>query len=381
MSRFRWSPYVPVAVRRARAMKKVQALRKNGVCVQPIEIEGRKIARTFWGEAWCRHLEQFSDFENRLPRGRTYVRNGSVCHLEIQPGTIQAMVSGSELYNVTIRINKLPSKKWKDVKGRCAGRIGSLLELLQGRLSKGVMEVVTDPGTGLFPLPKEIGLDCSCPDRAVMCKHVAAVLYGVGARLDQEPALLFLLRGVNEEELIAAGTDAAATVDETPGPGRIAEGDLSELFGIDMAEEATEAEAPVDEGSVETGPSARVAENAPAPEKTLGQRLAGARRRKKKAAAGQAAGRPKRQASSRRLNKEKTSADRTVTGKEVARLRKRFAMTQGQFARLLGVSPPSVGNWEKRKGRLNLQARTQRAWDRARALTRKEAWARLDDAG
>ena len=381
MSRFRWSPYVPVAVRRARAMKKVQAMRKKGVCVQPIEIEGRKIARTFWGEAWCRHLERFSDFENRLPRGRTYVRNGSVCHLEIQRGRIQAMVSGSALYDVTIRIDKLPSKKWRDVKGRCAGRIGSLLELLQGRLSKGVMEVVTDPLTGLFPLPKEIGLTCSCPDWAVMCKHVAAVLYGVGARLDREPALLFLLRGVNEEELITAGADAAATVGEARGTGRIAEGDLSELFGIDMAEEATEAEVPVNEGPAETGPGARVPKNAPVPEKTLGERLAAARRRKAEAGTKRAAGRPKRQASSRRSNQEKASAERTVTGKEVARLRKRFAMTQGQFARLLGVSPPSVGSWEKRTGRLNLQARNRQAWEQVQALTKKEAWARLDEKG
>jgi uncharacterized Zn finger protein/DNA-binding XRE family transcriptional regulator len=362
-------------------MKKVQAMRRKGVCVQPIEIEGRKIARTFWGEAWCRHLERFSDFENRLPRGRTYVRNGSVCHLEIQRGRIRAMVSGSELYDVTIRIDKLPSKKWRDVKGCCAGRIGSLLELLQGRLSKGVMEVVTDPQTGLFPLPEEIGLACSCPDWAVMCKHVAAVLYGVGARLDQEPALLFLLRGVNEEELITAGADAAATVGEARGTGRIAEGDLSELFGIDMAEEATEAEAPVDEGPAETGPGARVPKNAPAPEKTLGERLAAARRRKAGAGTRRAAGRPRRKASSRRPNREKPAADRTVTGKEVARLRKRFAMTQGQFARLLGVSPPSVGNWEKRRGRLNLQARTRQAWEQARALTKKEAWARLGKKG
>jgi len=381
MSRFRWSPYVPVAVRRARAMKKVQAMRKKGVCVQPIEIEGRKIARTFWGEAWCRHLERFSDFENRLPRGRTYVRNGSVCHLEIQRGRIQAMVSGSALYDVTIRIDKLPSKKWQDVKGRCAGRIGSLLELLQGRLSKGVMEVVTDPQAGLFPLPEEIGLTCSCPDWAVVCKHVAAVLYGVGARLDREPALLFLLRGVNEEELITAGADAAATVGEARGTGRIAEEDLSELFGIDMAEEATEAEAPVDQGPAETGPSARVPKNAPVREKTLGERLAAARRRKTESGTKRAAGRPKRQASSPRRNQEKPSADRTVTGKEVARLRKRFAMTQGQFARLLGVSNPCVGNWERKKGPLNLQARTRQAWEQTQALTKKEAWARLDEKG
>ncbi len=379
MSWFRWSPYVPVAVRRAKAVKKMQALRRKGVSVKPIEIEGRKIARTFWGEAWCSHLEQFSDFENRLPRGRTYVRNGSVCHLEIRQGEVRAMVSGSELYNVTISIRKLPSKKWQDVKGRCAGRIGSLLELLQGRLSKGVMEVVTDPQTGLFPLPKEIKLACSCPDWAVMCKHVAAVLYGVGARLDQEPALLFLLRGVNEEELITAGTDAAAGVGEARGAARIAEGDLSEMFGIDMAEEAQNTKSSVDRGPVKSKPASRSGKVRPAGEKTLGERLAAARRRNKEAPAGRAAAKPKPQAVSRRQKVAAGPKDRGVTGKDIARLRNRFAMTQGQFARLLGVSPPSVSKWEKRKGRLNLHTRTQSACEHARTLTKKEAWARLDD--
>ena len=169
-----------------RAMKKMDALRKKGVDIQPVEIDGRKIAKTFWGEAWCDHLESFSDFENRLPRGRTYVRNGSVCHLAIAKGQIEAKVSGSELYNVKVDIKTLPGKKWTAIKGRCSGQIGSLLELLQGRLSDHVMEVVTDRKEGLFPLPGEMSFKCSCPDWAVMCKHVAAVLYGVGARLDTQ---------------------------------------------------------------------------------------------------------------------------------------------------------------------------------------------------
>src|SRR5271157_4083699 len=134
-----WAPYVPVAQRRRNAMKKMDALRKKGVDIQPVTIEGRKIARSFWGEAWCEHLESFSDFENRLPRGRTYVRNGSVCHLEIATGEIKAIVSGSELYDVKITIRKLPEKKWSSVKERCSGQIGSLLELLAGKLSNSVM--------------------------------------------------------------------------------------------------------------------------------------------------------------------------------------------------------------------------------------------------
>ena len=171
--------------------RKMDALRKKGVNVQPVVIEGRKIAKSFWGEAWCGHLESFSDFENRLPRGRSYVRNGSVCHLAVAKGRIEAKVSGSELYNVKVAVKTLPGKRWNAVKGRCSGQIGSLLELLQGRLSDHVMAVVTDRQDGLFPSPKEISFECSCPDWAVMCKHVAAVLYGVGARLDAKPELLF----------------------------------------------------------------------------------------------------------------------------------------------------------------------------------------------
>ena len=204
-----WRPYVSVAERRRKAAKKMDALRKKGVDVQPVEIAGRKIAKSFWGEAWCGHLESFSDFANRLPRGRTYVRNGSVCHLAVAKGRVEAKVSGSELYDVKIEITTLPHKQWSAIKGRCGGQIGSLLELLQGRLSDHVMAVVTDRQDGLFPSPKEISLKCSCPDWAVMCKHVAAVLYGVGARLDTKPELLFLLRGVNHEELIEADAEAA----------------------------------------------------------------------------------------------------------------------------------------------------------------------------
>jgi uncharacterized Zn finger protein len=216
-------------------MKKMDALRKKGVDVQPVRIEGRKIAKTFWGEAWCNHLESFSDYENRLPRGRSYVRNGSVCHLAIDKGQIEAKVSGSELYTVRIAMKTLPAKKWNDVKRRCTGQIGSLIELLQGNLSAGVMAVVTDRQKGLFPLPGEISLKCSCPDWASMCKHVAAVLYGVGARLDHRPELLFKLRGVDHEELIAADAEAAVSAATASGKSkRLAAGDLSDVFGIDL---------------------------------------------------------------------------------------------------------------------------------------------------
>ncbi|MCP3679048.1 MAG: helix-turn-helix domain-containing protein [Gammaproteobacteria bacterium] len=230
-----YPPYVPVAKRRENARKKMDKLRKKGQIITPIEPTGRKIATTFWGKNWCDHIELFSDYENRLPRGRTYVRNGSVCHLAIQKEAVKAIVSGSELYEVSITMSPLPKQKWEAIKAACTGQIGSLLDLLNGTLSEGVMAVVSDPATGLFPQAKEIKLHCNCFDWADMCKHVAAVLYGVGARLDNDPQTLFLLRGVNHEELIDVSTQA---IDQTLNQGiqqRVEdEASLSELFGIDF---------------------------------------------------------------------------------------------------------------------------------------------------
>jgi uncharacterized Zn finger protein len=232
---YEWAPYVSVAERRAKAQKKMAALRKKGIDIQPVSIEGQKIAKTFWGEAWCDHLEGFSDFENRLPRGRTYVRNGSVCHLAIEKGKILAKVCGSELYDVQVQIKTLPPKKWSAIKSRCGGQIGSLLELLQGRLSDHVMAVVTDRKEGLFPLPGEMTFRCSCPDYASMCKHVSAVFYGVGARLDVKPELLFLLRGVDHEELISADAEEAVSKATSRGTSkRLDSNSIGDIFGIDL---------------------------------------------------------------------------------------------------------------------------------------------------
>jgi len=229
-----WKPYVPMAERRAQARKHLEKLRRKGVAVQPVEVAGRKIAATFWGEAWCSHLEAFSDFANRLPRGRTYVRNGSVCHLAIGKGEVLAVVSGSEPYDVRVSIGTLPKAKWNNLKSRCGGQVGSLLELLEGRLSGHVMGIVTDKQGGLFPLPKEIRFECSCPDWARMCKHVAAVLYGVGARLDQQPELLFRLRGVDHAELVCVQAAQAVAIRRSAGARTLDEGDVADVFGIEI---------------------------------------------------------------------------------------------------------------------------------------------------
>ncbi len=233
-----WASYVPVAERRRQAEREVIELAKNGRAILPVKISGKRIANTFWGAAWCDNLESYRDFENRLVRGRTYVRNGSVLDLQIGTCEIRALVSGSSLYHVSVRIGALPKAVWQSACKDCAGGIDSLVELLQGRFSKAVMARICQQGTGLFPKPSEIKFTCSCPDYAFMCKHVAAVLYGVGARLDEKPDLLFQLRAVDQQELIA-NLDNALPLSKTRPDARkvLVDHDISALFGLDMAVE------------------------------------------------------------------------------------------------------------------------------------------------
>lgn len=228
-------PYVPVAKRRAQAEKAVAKAKKAGQDMQPVRIEGRAIAKTFWGKAWCDNLEAYSDYENRLPRGRAYVRNGSVIDLKIEPGKVRAQVMGSSLYQVEIDIAALPESRWKSLVKECTGSIASLVELLQGKLSKDVMERICQPRTGLFPAPKDIQLNCSCPDWATMCKHVAAVLYAVGARLDAQPELLFTLRQVNANDLVTQAAEAPIQTRRKPAKAKVLDdAQLADVFGIEL---------------------------------------------------------------------------------------------------------------------------------------------------
>lgn len=230
-----WGPYITVGERKRKAARELEKLKKNGRPAAPVTVEGRTIARTFWGKAWCDNLERYSDFENRLPRGRSYVRNGFVIDLDISGGGVKALVCGSRIYKVAVNITPVTKARWRSICQDCAGGIDSLVELLQGRFSKGVMERVCLQKTGLFPSPEEIEFSCSCPDWAAMCKHVAAALYGIGARLDKQPELLFKLHQVDEHDLIAkAGMDFPLT-GKRPNAERILGGeDLSELFGLDL---------------------------------------------------------------------------------------------------------------------------------------------------
>lgn len=288
-----WERYVPVAERRREAQKKIAQLKKKGKIkvIEPVEIEGKAIAKKFWGKRWCEHLESFADFENRLPRGRTYARNGSICHLGIQKGIIKAFVSGSSFYTVEVQIATLEKDLWKRIKDKCSGQIGSMLELLKGTLSDQVMDVATDSEKGLFPKTKEIHYSCNCPDWADMCKHVAAVLYGIGARLDEHPELLFLLRGVDAQELITT----KLTTHTTKTDDLLEDKDLHELFDIELD----------DKLSIQ-----------------------------------------------KKTSKTNMHA---LTGKKLKKIRLKMHLNPKEFARKLGVAPESIYRWERTEGRLSLR--------------------------
>jgi uncharacterized Zn finger protein len=237
---FEFPEYVSVATRRARARAAAEKIarrqKRNLAPVAPID--GNKIVRTFWGKAWCDNLESYRDYEHRLPRGRSYVRHGAVIDLQIMAGKIAALVSGTSTYDVAVKIRSLPPKSWTQLAAECAGHIDSLVDLLRGTLPARVMELVTRKEGGLFPSPKQISFECSCPDAAEMCKHVAATLYGVGVRMDEKPELFFELRGVDHTELVGGAATAApglAAESKTRSNRRVLEGaDLSALFGIEL---------------------------------------------------------------------------------------------------------------------------------------------------
>ncbi len=310
--RDRWDefpPYVPVSERKKRNRKLGKKLNHDGKPTCPVVVpgKGRKMALSFWGDRWCSHLESFSDYENRLPRGRSYLRHGAVLDLQIQEGLVTALVSGSDLYNVEIKIKPLARKPWREIRAACSGQIGSLLELLEGRLSDQVMSVVTDQTRGLLPLPGEIDFHCDCPDWAVMCKHVAAVLFGIGVRLDDRPELLFTLRGVDPDELISGDLAFPGTSGNRPDDAadRLADGDLADIFGIDL-EIAPE---------VESRPI------------------------------------PKPESKSRRF---------IATGSAIASLRENFGLSVEDFADVMEISMATVYRWENSTGKLNLHAAPRR---------------------
>lgn len=232
--------YVPVAEKRKRAQKSVEKLKKKNPDITPVILKGTKLAGTWWSKSWNSNLESYADYANRIGRGRSYVRHGAVLDLKITPGRISALVQGSTTkpYQVTISIQPLAKGIWEAITKGCTGKIDTLQELMVGKFPKDLAELFTAQGQGLFPAPKEIALNCSCPDSARMCKHVAAALYGVGVRLDDDPGLFFILRNVKMEDLISEtiGKKTQALLAKSKAKGRrvIEDADLVDMFGSEM---------------------------------------------------------------------------------------------------------------------------------------------------
>ena len=233
-----FAPYVSVAELKAKARKYIEKQAKKGVILSPVELEGRTIAKSWWGKAWCDNLEKYADYASRLERGRRYVRANCVLDLQIGEGEVSATVQGSQSkpYSVTVRIDKLEEAQYERIVAQCSSKIQNLEDLVNGNFPDDLKTLFTEKGTGLFPSMAKIHFDCSCPDWADMCKHVAAVLYGIGSRFDKDPLLFFKLRGVDTDRLIgnAIHSRIESMIDNALKPsGRImGDDEVESLFGF-----------------------------------------------------------------------------------------------------------------------------------------------------
>jgi uncharacterized Zn finger protein len=263
---YRFPEYVPVARRRARAARKLEQLKKKTPGIQPVVIEGGGLGRTWWGKSWNQNLERYADYSNRIGRGRSYVRHGAVLDLKIAPGKVRALVQGSQArpYEIEIGIEPLDQKTWARLRKSAQGQLDSLADLLAGKFPKSLQELFFAKGQGLFPEPKEIRFSCSCPDWAYMCKHVAATLYGVGARLDEAPGFFFKLRKVEVDELISQAVKSTTRKLLTRARAKsarvIEDADVAEVFGIELEDQGRARPRPAKKKAARAG-------KAPAPKK------------------------------------------------------------------------------------------------------------------
>ena len=263
-----YAPYVSVAEKKAKAARKLQQLKKKNPHIRPVTVQGYKLAKTWWGKSWNLNLERYADYAYRIERGRSYVRHGCVLDLRIEVGLVEALVQGtaSKPYSVSVEIQKISKDRWKAITRDCQGKLESLQELLEGKFPRALGEIFTAKGKGLFPSPQEIKFSCSCPDWASMCKHVAATLYGIGARLDENPSLFFELRGAAIDELVSHVVTNKARQLLTKAKkksGRVMDdSNLSVVFGIDL-EEGIDQKDPTAAGTVKKRAAKRQAQGPP----------------------------------------------------------------------------------------------------------------------
>ena len=224
---------------RAKANESVRRAGKKGQSYEPVTCRSRRgeICESWWGQAWCENLEKYADYASRLDRGKGYVRSGAVIDLQISSGRVEAKVQGRRKtpYKVEIRIGRLKEEDCQRIIDRCTSRIESLETLANGDFPEELMDIFTERG-GLFPSPNEISFSCSCPDWAMMCKHVAAVMYGIGLRFDNNPFYFFTLRGIDPDRFIGVALQNSVEkmlANADKGSDRIIdEGSITELFGV-----------------------------------------------------------------------------------------------------------------------------------------------------
>ncbi|WP_207707604.1 SWIM zinc finger family protein [Desulfofundulus thermobenzoicus] len=198
----------------------------------------KEFGATWWGKRWIEVLESFG-WSTRLQRGRTYARAGHVLEIYIKPGQVTALVQGSRPrpYRVSIEMKTIPDRDWNKVIEAMAGRAVFAALLLAGEMPRDIEEAFRQVRLSLFPgAVRDIKTSCSCPDWANPCKHIAAVYYLLGKKFDEDPFLLFLLRGRSKEQLVTALREKRAARAEQDRP----EGDLplsGEPAGPDLEEQ------------------------------------------------------------------------------------------------------------------------------------------------
>lgn len=226
--------YTSVADKQRKAQKYIQKMEKSGIVLHPIE-ENSKPGSTWWGKAWNQNMTRYADLENRVSRGHSYVRNGFVLDMTIEKGVVKALVAGSSStpYSVKVLFDVLTESELCKVNEICGQRIDSLEDLIFGRFPKDLGESFLDL---LFPSPSAIHFSCSCPDSAYMCKHIAAVIYGIGVRLDEDPLLLFSLRGIDSATLIRSSLESRTKTllanASKPSDRILDQSEVSKLFGL-----------------------------------------------------------------------------------------------------------------------------------------------------
>ena len=197
--------YTTVASLKARAARATKTL-KDAEPVIP-HPHTRKMCLTWWGQEWCNNLESYADYRSRLERGRRYVRSNTVVDLKIFANQVKAKVQGTDLYEVTVDFAKPKPADIEKIKKLTGNRIANVEMLLKGNFPDELKELFTQNKPGLFPTPEEIKFDCDCLDWADMCKHVAAVMYGIGIRIDADPLQFFKLRGIDIDEFLTQVVD------------------------------------------------------------------------------------------------------------------------------------------------------------------------------